>query len=182
MPGIAALSPQSDSAKTMQIMSSSKSIGVIQNTSTGGNSSQSDSAKRHYESLTRKIKDSLDNYNKLMLLDGSKSSTMFSPVKTFGNIKMHTILTTRSEKQYSNEKRDSINRSNEILRQWEDSMKQREDSMKSKKFQIMYSSKSGQTVSIQDIKLIKGTIDSMMKTDSSKIKSKKTPATKTPKK
>jgi hypothetical protein len=57
--------------------------------------------------------------------------------------------------------------------------------MKLKEFQLMPSSKSSVAPRFKDIKLIESilnNIDSMMKTDSSKIKSQKTPATKTPKK
>jgi len=60
--------------------------------------------------------------------------------------------------------------------------KQQNDSHKLKESQIMLGSKSGRGARLEDIKLVKGLIDSIMKTDSSKIKSKKTPATKTPKK
>jgi hypothetical protein len=120
MPGIAALSPQSDSAKAMQIMSSSKSIGVIQNTTTGGNSSQSDSAKRVNDSLARKIKDSLDSYHERerLLLSSSKSGSVLNGrlLKTFGNIDMSSILTTGSENvQDSIEKLDSTKLSNPFL-------------------------------------------------------------------
>lgn len=178
MPGIAALSPQSDSAKAMQIMPSSKSIGVFQNTSTGGNSSQSDSAKRVNDSLARKIKDSLDSYHERerLLLSSSKSGAIVN------SININTVSNNEAigfeNTQDLIEKLDSTKTFKSFLKHWEDSMKLKE-------FQLMPSSKSSVAPRFKDIKLIESilnNIDSMMKTDSSKIKSQKTPATKTPKK
>lgn len=202
MPGIAALSPQSDSAKAMQIMPSSKSIGVFQNTSTGGNSSQSDSAKRVNDSLARKIKDSLDSYHERerLFLSSSKSGAIVN------SININTVSNNEAigfeNTQDLIEKLASSKYFKSFLKHWEDSTKLKE-------LPIIFSSKSGHAADIQDIKLLKdiidnmmktdssksghaanildlklwkGTIDSIMKTDSSKIKSKKTPATKTPKK
>lgn len=168
MPGIAALSPQSDSAKAMQIMPSSKSFGVFQNTTARGNSSQSDSAKRVNDSLARKIKDSLDSYHERerLLLSSSKSGAIVNSIKieSIGSENIQDLI----------EFLDSIKNT--------DSFKHLQDSLHKQKLQIMSSSKSARTIDIQYINLILSKIDSIMKTDSSKIKSQKTPATKTPKK
>lgn len=159
MPVTGVISPQNDSAKTMHIMPSSKSIGVTSANFSGNK----DTSKINKDSNLPKV---------------TKNKSGLRIEKPKNEIQWDIAASSKSMTPIiKNPERLLVNLDSLINKP-----KQKNESLQLKESQILRSSKSGSGASIEDIKLMKGFIDSLMKTDSSKIKSKKTPATKTPKK